>query len=49
MREEVSILNRHGYRVFKIEAETVVESNFQSVYDINSVVSITDITSLFLE
>lgn len=49
LRKEVLILKKHGYKVYKIEAETVVESEYQSVYDINSVVNITDITDLFLD
>lgn len=49
LRSEVSILKEYGYKVYKIEAEEVVESEYQSVYDINSVVSITDITGLFLD
>jgi len=46
-REEVTILNKNGYSILKIEATNVIESEFQSIFDINSVVSVVDITNLF--
>lgn len=47
-RKEVRILSEHGYRVFKIKAKCVIESEYQAVFDINSVESSEDITDLFL-
>lgn len=48
LRSEVATLNDNGYRVYKIEATDYCESEYQSVFHIDSVVSTEDITNLFL-
>lgn len=48
-REEVKILLDNGYRVYKIEAEEVCESEFQSIFNIDTVINTEDITNLFLD
>lgn len=48
LREEVAILNEYGYRVYKIETDDYKESDFQVLFNVNSIKSVTDITDLFL-
>ncbi len=48
LREEVALLNQYGYRVYRIETDEFVESDFQIIFNVNSVKSVTDITDLFL-
>jgi hypothetical protein len=48
LREEVALLNQYGYRVYRIETDEFVESDFQIIFNVNSVKSVTDITELFL-
>lgn len=48
LREEVAILNEYGYRVYKIETDDFKESDFQVLFNVNSIKSVTDITDLFL-
>lgn len=48
LREEVAILNEYGYRVYKIETDDYKESDFQVIFNVNSIKSVTDITDLFL-
>lgn len=48
LREEVAILNDYGYRVYKIETDDYKESDFQVLFNVNSIKSVTDITDLFL-
>lgn len=48
LREEIQTLTTYGYRVYKIEATDFVISEFQCLFNINSVKSIVDITNLFI-
>lgn len=48
LREEILTLTTYGYRVYKIEATDFVISEFQCIFNINSVKSIVDITNLFI-
>jgi hypothetical protein len=48
LREEVAVLNEYGYRVYKIETDDFKESDFQVLFNVNSIKSVTDITDLFL-
>lgn len=48
-REEVKILKDYGYDVYRIEATDFCESEFQCVFNINSVTKIDKITDLFLD
>ena len=48
LREEVAVLNDYGYRVYKIETDDFKESDFQVLFNVNSIKSVTDITDLFL-
>lgn len=48
LREEVAILNEYGYRVYKIETDDYKESDFQVLFNVNSIKSVIDITDLFL-
>lgn len=48
-RDEIAILVANGYRVYKIEADVVEESEFQCIFNIDSVISQEDITNLFLD
>jgi hypothetical protein len=48
LREEVALLNQYGYRVYRIETDEFVESDFQIIFNVNSVKSVTNITELFL-
>lgn len=48
LREEVAVLNDYGYRIYKIETDDFKESDFQVLFNVNSIKSVTDITDLFL-
>ena len=48
LRSEVKSLKANGFKVYKITAKEVVSSEYQSLFNINSVVSKEDITDLFL-
>ena len=48
LREEVAILNKYGFRVYKVETDNYVQGDYQIIFDVNSIKSITDITDLFL-
>lgn len=48
LREEIALLNEYGYRVYRIETDEFVESDFQVLFNVNSIKSVTDITDLFL-
>ena len=48
-REEVALLKGNGFRVYKIEVEKVIFSNYQALFDITTVTNSVDITELFLK
>ena len=48
LREEIAILNEYGYRVYRIETDDFFESDYQVIFNVNSIKSVVDITDLFL-
>lgn len=47
-QDEILILNSNGFRIYKIDAKEVIRSDFQAIFNINSVIKKEDITSKFL-
>lgn len=49
LTDEFKILNDYGFRVFAIASNGYVESPYQAIFNINSVLKKEDITELFIK
>lgn len=49
LTDEFKILNEYGFRVFAITSNDYVESPYQAIFNINSVLKKEDITELFIK